>query len=86
MVFMKKSTHFRHKRYHGCCAYFYKLNTIRDTSFCDAITNIYDEIVLKVFIRTTAKPHVKRITVNYILKFRKINCFNLMNNDHRRVC
>ena len=33
-------------------------NTIRDTSFCDAITNVYDEIELKIFINTVAKPHV----------------------------
>ena len=38
-------------------------NTVRDTSFCDAIVNIYDEIVLKIFINTIAKPHVKRLSV-----------------------
>ena len=37
-------------------------NTIHDTSFCDAIANIYDEMVLKNFINTIAKPHVKRLT------------------------
>ena len=34
-------------------------NNIRDTSFCDAFANIYDEMVLKIFINTIAKPHVK---------------------------
>ena len=37
-------------------------NTNRDTSFGDVISNIYDEIVLKIFINTIAKPHVKRLT------------------------
>ena len=32
----------------------------RDTSFCDAITIIYDEIVSKIFIIAPAKPYVKR--------------------------
>ena len=36
---------------------------IRDTSFCDSIANIYDEIVLKIFINTIAKLHVKRFPV-----------------------
>ena len=31
-------------------------NTIHDTSFCDAIANIYDEMMLKNFINTIAKP------------------------------
>ena len=35
-------------------------NTIRDTSFGDVIANIYNEMVLKIFINTIAKPHVKR--------------------------
>ena len=33
----------------------------RDTSFCDAIANIYDDMVLNIFINTIAKPHVKRL-------------------------
>ena len=37
-------------------------NTIRDASFCDTITNIYEEMVLKIFINTIAKPYVKRLT------------------------
>ena len=37
-------------------------NTIRDTSSCDAITNNYDEMVLKSFSNTIAKPHAKRLT------------------------
>ena len=37
-------------------------NTICDTSFCDAITNIYDKTVLKIFINTIAKSHVKKLT------------------------
>ena len=32
---------------------------ICDSSFCDAITNIYYYMVLKVFIPTIAKPAVK---------------------------
>ena len=38
-------------------------NTIHDTSICDAITKINDKMVLKVFINTIAKPHVKRFTI-----------------------
>ena len=38
-------------------------NTVYDTSFCDAITNIYDEMVLKIFINTFAKRHVKRVSL-----------------------
>ena len=38
-------------------------NTVHDTSFCDAITNIYDEMVLKIFIDTFAKRHVKRVSL-----------------------
>ena len=34
-------------------------NNIRDTSFCNAITNIYHKMVLKTFIKTIAKPYVK---------------------------
>ena len=41
-----------------------KSNSIRDTSFYDAITNIYDGLVLKIFINTIAKPHVKRSKVD----------------------
>ena len=37
-------------------------NTIRNTSFCDEVTNIYYEILLKIFINTIAQPHVKRLT------------------------
>ena len=40
MVFLKISTPFRHK-------------IGRDTSFCDATTNAYGEIVLKIFINTS---------------------------------
>ena len=36
-------------------------NTIYDTSFGDAIINIYDEMVLKMFISISAKPHVKKV-------------------------
>ena len=43
-------------------------NTIRDTSFCVAIANIYDEMLLKTFISTIAKPHVKRLTDNTALE------------------
>ena len=41
-------------------------DTIRDTSFCDAITNIYDAMVLKIFINTIANPHVKRLSGHMI--------------------
>ena len=37
-------------------------NTIRDASFCDAVINIYDEMVLKIFINTIAKPYVTRLS------------------------
>ena len=37
-------------------------DTTRDTSFCDAIANIYNEMVLKFFINTIVEPHVKRLT------------------------
>ena len=57
MVFMKKSTPFRHKRYHGRYEYFYTVILF----VIQAITNIYDEMVLKIFINTIAKPHVKRL-------------------------
>ena len=36
-------------------------NNNRDASFYYAITSVYDEIVLKLFINTIAKPHVKRL-------------------------
>ena len=36
-------------------------NSIRDASFCEAIANIYYKMVLKIFINTIAKPHVKRL-------------------------
>ena len=39
-------------------------HTICDTNFCDVTTNIYDEIVLKIFINTIAKSHVKRLIEN----------------------
>ena len=39
-------------------------SNFRDTSFCDAIAINYDKMVLKIFINTIAKPHVKRLTVN----------------------
>ena len=35
-------------------------NNIRDTSFCEAITIVYDEMELEFFINTIAKPHVKK--------------------------
>ena len=37
-------------------------NNICDTSLCDAIANIYGEMVLKIFINTIAKPHVKSLS------------------------
>ena len=40
-------------------------NTIRDTSFCDAISNIYDEMVLTIFINTIATSQVKRCRVMF---------------------
>ena len=36
------------------------INT-RNTSFCDAITNIYNQMLLKIFINTIAEPHVKKV-------------------------
>ena len=36
-------------------------NSIRDESFFDAITNIHDEMVLKIFINTIAKPSCKTV-------------------------
>ena len=62
MVFMKKSTTFRHKRYHGCfvmkpCIII--IFVIQAFVLQLAIANNYDKIVLKIFINTIAKPHVK---------------------------
>ena len=37
-------------------------DNICDTSFCDAIANVYNEMVLKIFLNTIAKRHVKRLT------------------------
>ena len=34
-------------------------NNIRDTSFCDAIAINYDQMLLKIFINTIAKPRKK---------------------------
>ena len=58
MVFIKKSTLFRHKRYYARLRRILYSNNICDTSFCDAIANIYDKMVLKISINTIAKPHV----------------------------
>ena len=34
---------------------------LRDTSFCDATANIYDEMLSNIFISTIAKPHVQKV-------------------------
>ena len=62
-VHEKKSTPFRHKKYHGCYEHFYKVSDVRDTSFCDVIANIFDEMVLKNFINIIAKLCIKRLSV-----------------------
>ena len=51
---------FSYKRYEDCFEDFH--NNIRDTNFCDAVANIYDEMALKIFINSIAKHHVKRLT------------------------
>ena len=38
-------------------------NNICNINFRDAIAIIYDEMVLRLFIHTIAKPHGKRLTV-----------------------
>ena len=38
------------------------MDNIRDTNFGDAIANIYDKMVMKIFINTIAKLHGKRWT------------------------
>ena len=38
------------------------VNNFRDTSFCGAIAVNYDETVLKIFINTIEKSHIKRLT------------------------
>ena len=38
-----------------------KSTPFRHTNFYDAVANIYDEMALKIFIYTIAKPHVKRL-------------------------
>ena len=39
-------------------------NTIHDTPLCDAITKVFDEIVLKIVINTITKTNEKRLTVS----------------------
>ena len=63
MAFIKKSTPFRRKRYHGCYEDFYTVRRYRN-NIRDAIANIYDEMVVKFFINTIAKVHVKRLEVH----------------------
>ena len=43
-------------------------NITRDTSFCDAIANNYNEVVLQIFIKTIAKPHVKKLSATIELE------------------
>ena len=53
------------KKVDGCYEDFCMvINNIRDTSLCDASTYVYDNRVLKSFINTIAKPHVKRLSYN----------------------
>ena len=61
MVFIKKiNTIWSYsKRYCGCYEYFYKGSDVCGTSLCDAIANIYDEIVLEIFVNTIAKPYMQ---------------------------
>ena len=65
MAFMKKSTLFVIKN----ITVDNEDNNIRNTNVCDARANIYDEMVLKIFIHTIAKRHVKRLTVVTIYRF-----------------
>ena len=60
MVFIKNQHHFVIKDITVVMS-----NTIPETSLCDAITNIYDKILLKTFINTNAKPYVKRLSVEF---------------------
>ena len=64
MLTKKKSTSIRPKRHHGCYVVMKTLmkyrNDICDIRCCDAIANIYEEMVLKSFINTIAKSYVKR--------------------------
>ena len=39
------------------------VNNFHHTSFCAAIVISYDKMVLKIFMNTVAKPHVKGFTV-----------------------
>ena len=54
--FVIKNITFAMNTFIGTC------NIICDTNFCDAITNIYDGMVLKGF-NTIAEPHIRRLSV-----------------------
>ena len=83
----KKSTPLRHKKSItvNCDEYFYKvILTICDTSFCDAILNIYGEMVLKICITTISKPHEKswqdEVVSRILLPYKNLH------NNHDNFC
>ena len=69
MVLMKKSTPFRHTRYRSCYKDCYMVVIFVIQNFLDAMDNVFNEMVLKFFINTFAKPHAKRLSWGY-----KTNC------------
>ena len=59
MIFIKKSTPFRHKRYHGCYECFYKVILfVIQASVMQLPIIMKKAMVLKILIHTIAKRHV----------------------------